>query len=39
MIGFMAYAAVFVAGGLTVYFWPQIKAKLLSWYDALVAKI
>lgn len=33
------FMAGLIVGGLTVYFWPQIKAKLLSWYDALVAKI
>jgi hypothetical protein len=35
----LSHALAFLAGGLTVYFWPQIKAKLLAWYDALVAKI
>lgn len=35
----MAYVLVYVAGGLTVYFWPAIKTKALAWYDALVAKI
>ncbi len=28
-----------VIGALAMKFWPQIKAKLLAWYDALVAKI
>jgi len=28
-----------VIGVIARHFWPQIKAKLLSWYDAAVAKI
>jgi hypothetical protein len=36
MIGFLVG---FVAGVVVRHFWPQIKARLLVWYDALVAKI
>jgi hypothetical protein len=32
-------ALAYVAGCLTVFFWTQIKAKLLAAYDWLVAKI
>lgn len=35
----ISHALSFLAGGLTVYFWPQIKAKLLAAYDWAVGKI
>jgi hypothetical protein len=31
--------AAFAAGIAARHFWPQVKAKLLAWYDAVVAKI
>lgn len=36
MLGFIIGVVVGVAAS---HYWPQIKAKLLSWYDAVVAKI
>lgn len=33
------YLIAFAAGVAVRHFWPQVKAKLLAWYDALVAKI
>jgi hypothetical protein len=38
MLVFMFMAGM-LAGGAGVKYWPTIKAKLLAWYDALVAKI
>lgn len=35
----MSFMVGCVIGAAVMYFWPQIKAKLLAWYDALVAKI
>lgn len=36
MIGFVLGMAVGVA---VRHYWPQVKAKLITWYDAVVAKI
>jgi len=35
----MILIVAYVAGGLTVYFWPQIKAGVLAAYDWIVGKI
>jgi hypothetical protein len=35
----MSHVLAYALGGLTVYFWPQIKAKLLAAYDWAVGKI
>lgn len=34
-----SYAIAYALGGLTVYFWPQIKAGVLAAYDWAVGKI
>lgn len=35
----MTYVLAYVLGGLTVYFWPQVKAAVLAAYDWVVSKI
>jgi hypothetical protein len=35
----ISHALAFLAGGLTVYFWPQVKTRLLAAYDWIVGKI
>lgn len=35
----LAFIIGVVVGAIAHHYWPQIKAKLLSWYDAAVAKI
>jgi hypothetical protein len=35
----ISHALAFLAGGLTVYFWPQIKTKMMAVYDWAVGKI
>jgi hypothetical protein len=35
----MTYVLAYAFGGLTVYFWPQIKSAVLAAYDWVVGKI
>jgi hypothetical protein len=35
----MTYALVYALGGLTVYFWPQVKAGAVAAYDWIASKI
>jgi hypothetical protein len=35
----ISYALAYALGGLTVYFWPQIKSAVLGAYDWVVSKI
>jgi hypothetical protein len=35
----MTHVLAYVLGGLTVYFWPQVKAAVMAAYDWVVSKI
>jgi hypothetical protein len=35
----ISFAIAYALGGLTVYFWPQIKTGFLAAYDWAVSKI
>jgi hypothetical protein len=35
----MTHVLAYALGGLTVYFWPQVKAAVLAAYDWVVSKI